>query len=191
MTKTWRMLAAVVPFVLVAACTDAAKAPGEAAMAAAASAVDSLKGEAVKFAPDAVKGVEASYNSAKDLIAKQDYKGALAAAQGIPALAKEALAKAAANKQVLVNAWNEAGGSVSKMVDAAKSRLDILAQSKKLPAGMDKATLEKAQSGLASIQSGLASAAEQFKAGDYAGALSKANNLKAQGAELLKAIGLQ
>jgi hypothetical protein len=191
MTKTWRMLAAVVPFVMVAACTDAAKAPAEAAMAAAASAVDSLKGEAVKFAPDAVKAVEASYNSAKDLIAKQDYKGALAAAQGIPALAKEALAKAAANKQVLVNAWNEAGGSVTKMVDAAKSRLDILAQSKKLPAGMDKATLEKAQSGLTSIQSGLASAAEQFKAGDYAGALSKANNLKAQGAELLKSIGLQ
>jgi hypothetical protein len=190
MTKTWRMLAAVVPFVLVTACTDAAKAPAEAAMAAAASAVDSLKGEAVKFAPDAVKAVEASYNSAKDLIAKQDYKGALSAAQSIPALAKEALAKAAANKQVLVNAWNEAGGSITKMVDAAKSRLDILAQSKKLPAGMDKATLEKAQSGLTSIQSSLASAAEQFKAGDYAGALSKANNLKAQGAELLKSIGL-
>jgi hypothetical protein len=191
MTKTWRMLAAVVPFALVVACTDAAKAPAEAAMAAAATAVDSLKGEAVKFAPDAVKGVEATYASAKDLIGKQDYKGALAAAQGIPAQAKEALAKAAANKQVLVNAWNEAGGSVTKMLDAAKSRLDILAQSKKLPAGMDKATLEKAQSGYSSIQSGLAAATEQFKAGDYAGAMSKASALKAQGLELLKSIGLQ
>ena len=35
MTKTWKTMLAVVPFALVAACTDAAKAPAEAALAAA------------------------------------------------------------------------------------------------------------------------------------------------------------
>ncbi len=191
MKTTWRALALVVPVALVAACTDAAKAPAEAAMAAAGSAVDSLKGEAVKYAPDAVKGVEAAYASARDAIAKQDYKGALAAAQGIPEKAREALAKAAKNKQRLADAWNEAGGSVSRMLEAAKSRLDILAQSKKLPAGLDKAVLEKAQASYADIQAGLAAAAEQVKAGDYTAAMTKAAALKAQGLELLKSIGLQ
>jgi hypothetical protein len=191
MTKTWKILAVAVPFALVAACTDAAKAPAEAAMAAAGTAVDSLKGDAAKFAPDAVKAVEASYASAKDLIAKQDYKGALAAAQDIPAKAKEALAKALANKDVLVKAWNEAGASLTKMLDAAKSRIDILGQAKKLPAGMDKATLAQSQSSLASLQSGWAAATEQFKSGDMSGAVAKASALKAQGLELLKSLGMQ
>jgi hypothetical protein len=191
MKNTWKTLAVVVPFALVAACTDAAKAPAEAAMAAAASAVDSLKGEATKWAPEAVKSVETTYGSAKDLIAKQDYKGALATAGEIPAKAKDALAKAAANKDVVVKAWNEAGGSLTKMMDAAKSRLDILAQSKKLPKGMDKATVAQAQADLSTLQSGWASAVEQFKSGDMSGAMAKASALKAKGLELLKTLGLQ
>jgi hypothetical protein len=77
------------------------------------------------------------------------------------------------------------------MIEAAKSRLDILSQSKKLPAGMDKATLEKANAGLASLQSGWAAAAEQYKSGNWSGAIAKANDLKAQATELLKSIGLQ
>jgi len=191
MTKTWRILAAVSPFALLAACTDAAKAPAEAAMAAASTAVESLKGDAAKFAPEAVKAVEASYSTAKDLIAKQDYKGALAAAQDIPARAKEAMAKATATKDALVKAWSEAGESLTKMMEAAKSRLDILAQSKKLPAGMDKAALAKAQTDFASLQGGLAAAKEQYKAGDWSGAIAKAKDLNAQGMDLLKAIGLR
>jgi hypothetical protein len=191
MKNVWKTMAVVVPFVLVAACTDAAKAPAEAAMAAAASAVDSLKGEATKWAPEAVKAVETSYGSAKDLIAKQDYKGALATAGEIPAKAKDALAKAASNKDLVVKAWNEAGGSLTKMMDSAKSRLDTLAQSKKLPKGMDKATLAQAQADLSTLQSGWASAVEQFKAGDTSGAMAKASALKAQGLALLKTLGLQ
>ena len=191
MTKTWRMLAAVVPFALLAACTDAAKAPAEAAMAAASTAIESLKGDAAKFAPEAVKSVEASYATAKDLIAKQDYKGALAAAQDIPAKAKEALARAASAKDALAKAWSEAGGSLTRMVEAAKSRLDILAQSKKLPPGMDKATLAKAQTDLAALQAGWATATEQYKAGDWSGAIAKAKDLNAKGMDLLKAIGLK
>jgi hypothetical protein len=191
MTKTWKMMAAAVPFVFAVACTDAAKAPAEAAMTAAGAAVDSLKGDATRFAPSAVKAVEASYASAKDLIAKQDYKGALAMAGDIPAKAKEALAQAAAAKDALLKAWADAGGSIPKMLEAAKSRLDILAQAKKLPAGMDKAALAKAQGGLASLQSGWTAASEQFKAGDWSGAIARAKDLKVQGMDLLKSIGLQ
>jgi hypothetical protein len=191
MTNTWKWMAMVVPLALVAACTDAAKAPAEAAMVAAGSAVDSLKGEAAKWAPEAVKSVEASYASAKDLVAKQDYKGALATAGEIPAKAKDALAKAGINKDAFMKAWNDAGGSVTKMMDAAKSRIDILAQSKKLPKGMDKATLAKAQTDYAAIQSGFTSAVDQFKSGDTSGAMAKLSALKAQGLELLKTLGLQ
>jgi hypothetical protein len=92
---------------------------------------------------------------------------------------------------VVVKAWNEAGASLTKMMDAAKSRLDILAQSKKLPKGMDKAIVAQAQADLSTLQSGWASAVEQFKSGDMSGAVAKASALKAKGLELLKTLGLQ
>ena len=56
---------------------------------------------------------------------------------------------------------------------------------------MDKAALAKAQGGLASLQSGWTAASEQYKAGDWSGAIAKAKDLKAQGMDLLKSIGLQ
>ena len=107
MTKSLRIALAVVPFALFVACTDAAKAPAEAAVASAGAAVQSLQGDVAKFAPEAVKGVQDAYAKAKDLLAKQDYKGALAAAGEIPGKVKDAVSLSAANKEKLAQAWND------------------------------------------------------------------------------------
>jgi len=190
MMKNPRVLVAAIPFLFSLACTDAAKAPAEAAMTAAASALDSLKGDAAKFAPDSVKAIEASYATAKDLLAKQDYKGALAAASDIPGKAKEALASAAAKKNELLKAWSDAGSSLNAMVSAMKSRLGILSQAKKLPAGMDKATLEKANQGLAALEAGWQKATADFSSGSLSAAVASAKDLKAKAADLMKSIGM-
>jgi hypothetical protein len=190
MKPAWKTMAVVVPLAIVAACSDSNKAPAEAAMAAASAAMDSLKGDAAKYAPDAVKKLESSYSTAKDSMANKDYQGVLTFAKDIPAHAKDALAKAAAAKADLAKAWNEAGDGVAKLIDTARSRLDTLAGSKKLPAGMDKATLAKGQADLASLQADWAAAAEQYKAGDWSGAVAKAKELKERGLALHKAIGM-
>jgi len=189
MTNPWKMVALVVPLTVVVACTDTAKAPAEEAMAAAGAAMDTLKGDAAKYAPDAVKSLESSYATAKDSMANKDYSGALTFSKDIPAKAKDALARAAAAKAELARAWNEAGESMTRTLDAARSRLDVLSRSKKLPAGMDAATLAKAHADLGSLQGGWASATEQYKAGDWSGAIARAKDLNAQGLELLKAVG--
>jgi len=191
MTRMLKLAVAVVPFTLFVACTDAAKAPAEAAMAAAGTAVESLKGEATKFAPDAVKAVQASYTSAKDLIAKQDYKGALAAASDIPAKAKAALAAAAAKKDALVKAWGELSAGLPEMVNSLKARIASLASAKKLPAGIDKAVIARANEGVAAIESGWQGLSDQVKGGNYDAAIAKGKELKAQGQEIMKSIGGQ
>ena len=56
---------------------------------------------------------------------------------------------------------------------------------------MNKATLVKAQTDLASLQGGLAAATEQYKTGDWSGAIAKVKDLNVQGMELLKTIGLK
>ena len=190
MTTIQKTMAVLGMATLLVACTDAAKAPAEAAMKAAETAMGDLKGEVLKLAPAEVKAAQDAFTAAKGLIAKEDYKGALAAAGEIPAKVKAALAAAAAKKDALVKAFNEAIGSLPNMAAAIKSRLDILGQAKKLPAGVDKAGLEKAKEGLAGLESGIAKATEQFKGGAMDEAIAQAGALKAKGMEIMKAIGL-
>jgi hypothetical protein len=191
MQKMLKLAVAVIPFALFVGCTDAAKAPAEAAMAAAGSAVESLKGEATKFAPDAVKSVQASYASAKDLITKQDYKGALAAAGEIPGKAKAALAVAAAKKDALVKSWGELASGVPELVNNLKARIAALSSAKKLPKGIDKAVIAKANEGVAAIEAGWQGLADQVKGGNYDAAIAKGKELKAQGQAILASIAGQ
>jgi len=191
MKNVWKTLLVVVPLTIVAACTDADKAPAEAALTAAGAAMDSLKGDATKYAPDAVKSLESSYSTAKEFMANQGYRGVVTFAKDIPAKAKEALAKAEVAKAALAKAWSEAGESMTKTFNTAKSHLHALANAKKLPAGVDKAALAKAHTDLASLEAGWAAATEQYKAGEWSGAVAKAKDLNAQGLQLLKAIGIK
>jgi len=188
-TGSLRIALAVLPFAWVVACTDAAKAPAEAAMAAAGSAVESLQGEAARFAPEAVKSVQASYTSAKELIARKDYKGALAAASDIPARAKAALAAGTARRDELMKASVELAASVQQAIADLKARVATLSGAKKLPAGVDKAALARANEGVAAVESGWKTLTGQVKGGDYPAAIEKGKELKAQAEDILKSIG--
>jgi len=189
MKKTLRIALAVVPFALVVACTDAAKAPAEAAVAAAGAALQSLQGDVAKFAPEAVKGVQASYAKAKDLLEKQDYKGALAAAGEIPGKVKDAVSLSAANREKLAQAWNDLSSAGDKSVSDLKTKVASLSSAKKLPAGVTKATVEKANAGVASLEQGWQSVKQMVKDGAYEPAIAKAKELKALAEEILKSIG--
>jgi hypothetical protein len=191
MSRFLKTVATLVPLMLVTACTDAAKAPAEAAMKAADGAVATLQGEATKYAPDGVAAVQKAYASAKEMVAKEDYKGALAAAGEIPAKVKEVLAAAAAKKDELVKAFNDVAGKLPDMVAAIKSRLGILGQAKKLPAGLDKAALAKANEGTAALEAGWQKVQAEFKGGNLQQAIAGAKDLQAKGVEIMKAIGLQ
>jgi hypothetical protein len=186
----WTLLA-VVPLALFAGCTDAAKVPAEAALKAAESAIATLDAEAQKYVPDQVASVKSAYAGAKDLMAKKDYKGALAALEPIPGKVKEALAAAAAKKDALVKAWTDATASVPSLVGALKSRLGILAESKKLPKGLDASTVTRAKEGLASIEATFAKATADFKAGNLEPAIAMAKGLVPQGHDLMKSLGMQ
>lgn len=189
MSRSLRIALAVIPFALSLACTDAAKAPAEAAMAAAGTAVESLQGEAARYAPDAVKAAQASYASAKELVARQDYKGALAAAGEVSAKVRAALAAAAAKKDELVKASVEVAASVQQTLADLKARVASLTSAKKLPAGMDKAVLARANEGIAAVESGWKTLSAQVKSGDYAAAIAKGKELKNQAEDILASIG--
>lgn len=196
MNKTIKTAIAVVPFLLTLACTDPAKAPAEAAIQAADTAISGFSAEVQKFAPDQVKAVKDGFAKAKLAAAKDDWKGALAAAKDLPEAARQAVAAAAAKKAEvekaaaeaaakaaeLKAAWEAAAKELPGKIDELKKQVAALAKTKKLPAGVTKAAVAQGKESVAAIEDAFAKASETAKT-DVQAAGASAKELMAKAAE--------
>ncbi len=174
---------------LVACARD--KEPAEAAIKAATQAIEQIRGDAAQYAPDQLKQLEDSLKGAQDNFAKKEYKAALDAAAGLGAKAQDVAKAAAAKKAELVKSWEDMSAGIPQMMDAVKSRLDILSKAKKLPAGLDKDKL-------AALNAGYDGAAKQFQeakdaagAGNLAKAIEAGNAIKQKGMDIAATLGLK
>ncbi|MBS1127035.1 MAG: putative peptidoglycan binding protein [Nitrospirae bacterium] len=190
MKKKLSIILAVLFAFSLAACSSG-KAPAEQAIKAAEEAFNAAKGEAVKYVPDQAKAVEDALNAAKDSFAKKDYAAATSAATSVAAKAKDLVAAAAAKKDELTKGWEDLGGGLPKMLDAIKSRVDTLAKSRKLPANLDKAKFEGAQSGLAEVIKVWDEANNAYREGNLADAFAKATRVKEKAAEIMSTLGME
>jgi len=183
-------LVLVAAAVTLVSCESADKAPATAAITAAQGAIDAVKGEAAKYVPDQLSALEGTLASAKASFEKQDYKAALASAQDVAAKAKDLGSAAAAKKAELAKSWEGLSGGLPQMAEAIKSRVDILSQSKKLPAGLDKDKLESAKAGLASLNQSWTEASAAFQSGNMTDAIAKAQAAKAKAVECMTALNM-
>jgi len=196
MKKLLKPMVLIVLVLFAAACASNSK-PAEEAIKAAEAAINAVKGEAMKYVPDQVKALEGELQAAKDAFAKKDYKAALSAAKDLPGKAKDLAAKAkevaaaAAQKEELTKTWNEMSGGLPKMVEAIKSRVDILSKSKKLPANLDKAKFEEVKAGLPGVTQMWEDAQKAFSSGNLADAVSKAKTIKDKAVEMMTTLGMQ
>jgi hypothetical protein len=166
------------------------KVPADVAIKAAEATVAAAKTEAAKYVPDQVAGVEAALAAAKEKFSKGDYKGALADAQAIEPKAKEVLAAAAAKKDELTKSWTSLTAGMPKVVEAIKGRVDILSQSRKLPANMTPDKLAAAKSGLGELTQQWTAASEAYSSGNLADAIAKGTAVKTKAAEVLTTLGM-
>ena len=186
--QSWKSLA-VAACVLAVAC-NSGKAPAEAALKLAEESVNSARAEAASLVPDDFKSLSDDLAAAKELFTKGDYKGALAAAQSIQQKGNDVTAKAMARKKELTASWDALAASVPKMVEAVKSRVDILSQSKKLPKGLDATQFTAAKDGLAAATASWAEAQTAQAAGNWTEALAKANQVKDKATEVMGMLGM-
>ncbi len=190
MKKLLKPMVLIVVVLFAFACGSSSK-PAEEAIKAAESAINSVKSEAAKYVPDQVKGLEDGLQAAKDAFAKKDYKAALSAAKDLPAKAKDLAAAAAAKKEELTKGWQEMSDGLPKMVEAIKSRVDVLSKSKKLPANLDKAKLDGVKAGLPEVTQMWGDAQKAFSSGNLADAVSKAKTVKDKAVEMMTTLGMQ
>jgi uncharacterized protein YaaN involved in tellurite resistance len=175
---------------LIALGCSKAKGQAEAALKAAEKAISEVKPEAEKFVPDQIKAVEAALNGAKEKFGKKDYSAALSDAQAIPGKVKEIVASLNAKKDELTKTWADLDQGIPKMMEAIKSRVGILSQSKKLPANLTKEKFEEAKSGLESALKDWETAKENSKTGNLAEAVTKGNTVKEKAVQVLQILGM-
>jgi hypothetical protein len=184
---------ALVASLLVLAACAGQKGPATQAIAAAETALSSLKDDAAKYLPDELKGAESTIASLKDNLAKGDYKAVLAGApqlmSSIDSLKTNVGAKLEEAKAA-TGEWTSYAADLPKMVEAIESRVTTLASAKKLPKGMDAAALDGAKMGLDSMKSGWTEAMAAFTGGNAIDAVAKAKGVKAKGEEVLKLLGM-
>ena len=183
-------IALMIVALMLVACESADKAPAAAAITAAQAAIDGVKGEARKYMPDQVKSIEDALAGAKASFEKNDFKAALTGAQDVAAKAKDLGAAATAKKAQLTKSWEEMSSGVPKMAEAIKSRVDILSQSKKLPAGLDKAKLDGVKTDLATLNQSWTEASSAYQSGNVNDAVAKAQTAKTKAVEIMTALNM-
>ena len=175
---------------LLAACGSRDKGPAETALKAAEQAVNSAKGEVSKYLPDQVSSLDSALAAIREKFSKGDYKGVLADAPALTSKAQELTSAAAAKKAELTKSWEDMSAGMPRVVEAIKSRVDILSQAKKLPAGMTADSLAAAKSGLAEITEQWTAATEASKGGNLMEAITKATAAKKKAAEVLTTLNM-
>ena len=175
---------------LLAACGSSDKGPAETALKAAEEAINTAKGDVSKYMPDQASSLDSALAATREKLSKGDYKAVLSEAPALTSKAQELASAAAAKKAELTKSWEDMSAGLPRVVDAIKSRVDILSQSKKLPAGMTADKLAEAKSGLAEITQQWTAATEASKGGNLMDAIAKATAVKKKAAEVLTTLNM-
>jgi hypothetical protein len=164
--------------------------PAQAAVAAAEAAVNLAMTEASKYIPDEAKSLQAALAAVKEKLGKGDYAAVTGEATALADKAKAVAAAAAARKAELTKTWESLNAGMPKVVDAIKGRVDILSQSKKLPANMTADKLASAKSGLGEITQQWTAATEAYNGGNLMDAIAKGTAVKTKAASVLTTLGM-
>lgn len=165
---------------VLAACADQ-KGPAQAAINGIESAISAATDEASKYVPDQLADVQSKLAALKDSFAKKDYKAVIAGAPAVLTAAQGLAAAASAKKDEIVTAmagdWKNLSASLPGVMDAVKSRVDVLSKSRRLPSGVD---LAAAKSGLADATGAWDKAKAAFAANNLEEAVTTAKDVKAK-----------
>lgn len=188
-----RFIALVLAAFAIAGCANK-MAPAQKAIADIEAAVAAAGEDATKYIPAEVQAVNDQVTNLKAMFDKKDYKGVLAAAPALLTQAQGLTSAAAAKKTEMMDAyageWSTLSSSVPEAVAAIQSRVDVLSKSKKLPAGMDAATLDSVKTSLAEANTMWSQATEAQAAGDLEQAVTLAQQVKTRTDELLTTLGM-
>ena len=184
--------AIVLGALLVAACSQ--KDPAQKALDAAESALAEVHEDAMKYVPEQYDAVKSELNAARQAFQAEKYGDALTAVKNLPAKAKELGEAAAAKKKEVVaqlnTDWNGLSAGVPGMVKSIEDKLGELGKMRRLPAGLDRETVDSASSALTEAKSNWDAASQAFTAGNVEEAVAKARSVETAARDIMGKLGL-
>lgn len=192
MSRIWALVALALIVVATLGCSQ--KIPATEAIAAAEQALADIHEPAMKYVPDKYAGVKADLEIARKAFAEENYPYALAAAELIPAKAKELGEAAAAAQEALAAElkvdWAGLAETMPGQLANLTAKVAELDQAKRLPSGIARDTVEQAKSGLALAEKAWNDANVAYDAGNFEGAVARARASEQVVANLMIAIGM-
>lgn len=138
------ILVALLGSMLASCGTD--KTAATAAIKSAETAWAAAKDNIAKVLPEDAKSVDGEIAVAKASLEQGDAKGALAAAQALPARIEQLTASLPAKEAELRGVWDTLNASLPNIVLDVQQRMDKLSKSAKLPAGIEQTAFDGAKS---------------------------------------------
>jgi hypothetical protein len=172
--------------------------PAQKAIADVEAAIAAAGPDAAQYIPDQLQAVTGQLADLKAKFDQKDYKGVIAAApalltqaQGLAGAATSAREAAQAAALEALNAeWTTLSGTLPAAVAAIESRVNILSNSKKLPANLDATTFESVKTGLADAKALWDQATAAQASGNVEGAVTAARQVKEKADAALAALGM-
>jgi len=189
--RAWMLSGVLGLTCLAAGCRNTQKNAIEAAINAAQTAINTVQTEAVKYVPEQLASAQTALQSARDALAKEDYQGALNAAQDAANKAKELAAATAARKEEWTKTWSRLNESMPRSMNEVKRRLDAYSHGARLPSGMDKDMLEAAKPQYEQLKQVWADATADATRGNLRDAIKKATGMQDALAKLMEIVGMK
>jgi hypothetical protein len=168
--------------IMLAACAGQ-KEPARKLIGDVEATITAASAEAVKYVPDQLADVQRKLGALKASFDKQDYAAVVAAGPTVLGEAKGLATAAAAKKdeilKALNDAWTALSGTVPGEIAAIQNRMDLLGKkpNKKMAAGID---LAAAKTGLGEAGSLWSKAQAAFAAGNMEEAVNTAKDVRAR-----------
>lgn len=192
-----RWIAAVAAGLVLAGCGSQQE-PATKAVEAVKSAVDAVRAEAEQYAPDQLKTVDEALGRIQKQLADKDFAEVLTAAPVVTNQVdelKNAVTEGKARAEAAIaeakDMWPKLAEELPKMSGALKARLDSLAKMKKLPQGIDAASLDASRQSFDELSKDWTAAQEDFTAGRFTDAASKANAARRRAQDLMARLQVQ
>jgi hypothetical protein len=109
-------------------------------------------------------------------------------AQGLPAKAQDVAAAVSARRTELSQTWTEMQASLPGMVEQAQKRVAELTKMRRLPPGLDKATVDAAQTDLEAVTAQWKDATAAMDGGDLIKAVEAAKEVKSKAEAVLSSL---
>jgi hypothetical protein len=168
------------------------KEPATQAVTQAEAALEGLRADAAKFAPEELKTTEATLAAMKGKLADEDYRAVVNDVPKFNAEVKK-LQDSVVTHQTLAAAslaeWDSLNTEVPKTVEALEIRVESLKASK-LPKEITKETFETAKTELETMKTTWAEATAAASAGNTQEAADKGRTVQAKGEELKNQLGM-